>query len=129
MRKGISNFQGGATVSHNTPKGNQIRPRSCTNFDYFYGVRRTTHEIYRHKIMLSVFKSVVMKLRETVEYKGQASISGLYTYIIKFLPAIVSLLLIQGTATYHFCDLQDKILNFIPAHILNDTHTYIYIIL
>jgi hypothetical protein len=82
MRKGIIHFQPRATVSRNTPKGNQNGPRTCTNFYYFYVVCRTIHEIYKHKKMLPVFKSVLMKLLETVEYKGQASISGHYTYNI-----------------------------------------------
>jgi hypothetical protein len=59
-----------------------------------------------------------------------ATISGRYTFYIKFLPlegstkSRVSLFLARDIAIYHFCDHQNKFLNFIPALIWNDMHTH-----
>jgi hypothetical protein len=73
IKNEMLNLQAGATTSYSTPKIHKTRLRPCTNLDDFdmCVVRRTIHQFYIHE--KRVVKAVLMKLRETIGYKGQAS--------------------------------------------------------
>jgi hypothetical protein len=69
------NLQAGAITSYSTPKRNENRPRPYTNLDDFdiCVVHRTIYEFYIHEKMVPTVKAVLMKLQETIGYKGQQS--------------------------------------------------------
>jgi hypothetical protein len=75
IKKEMLNLQAGATTSHSTPKIYKTRLRPCTNLDDFdmCVVRRTIHQFYIHEKRVPTVKAVLMKLRETIGHKGQAS--------------------------------------------------------
>jgi hypothetical protein len=75
IKKEMLSLQAGATTSYSRTSGYKTRPQPCTNLGDcdMCVVRGTIHEFYIHEKRVPTVKVVLMKLRDTVGYKGQAS--------------------------------------------------------